>query len=221
MTPLYTIVQEFLKIEAVGTWGASNGTPFNPIRINAYVTASDNLGVNVESRDTINNNDAPFLYRVANGRWALKLCPELYQQGKSYTVGFRYWATPENVNVLRQTFIWSPVPSLPRNSDNCIVYGHLKDLAGLPVCDQILIVEKYKNLVTLNERETQSTVKTDAFGLWYIELPTSAVFRIVFGNLSKVIQVPFKTMSALSEIADYQPAPSLRDKFGYPFPTGA
>lgn len=217
----YVIVQRFLKIEAIGTWGANNGTPTDPIRIAPYVTPSSDLTTRIEQRDTQCTADKDLIYRVGVGYWAMKLNPALYTPGLSYTVNFKFWATPSNVNVIRQNFIWDPLPELPRNDRHCIVYGTLNDVSGLPVSDENLVVEKYKNIVTLNEREAQYSVRTNSFGIWSIELPIGALVRLVFGNITKAIQVPDLSRAALGEIPDYQPAVHQRDKFGYPFPVGA
>ncbi len=73
-------------------------------------------------------------------------------------------------------------------------------------------------MVTLNERESQSTVQSDVFGLWSIELPINAIARVVFGNISKTFAVPDKSIAGLNELPEYQPAAAQHDSFGYPFP---
>lgn len=216
--PSYLIVQEFLRIEAIGTVGKGNGTPADPIRINAYVCPSDELDTNVESRDTDKPEDSNDLFKVSLGNWALRLNPGRYLPKKAYTATFRYWSTPNNVNVVRQNFVWDPIPDSPRVPGNCIVFGVLKDVSGLPVSGERLVVERYKNIVTLNNREMQSTVQTNSFGFWSIELPIGSIVRFVFGNISKAITVPDRMTVALNDVPDHQPESALHDAFGYPFP---
>jgi hypothetical protein len=216
--PVYRIAQEFLRIEAIGSRGARSGDPADPIDLEARVTLSNDIDKIVESRFMSKIQDKSRLYKHQVGLWIFELQPSLYERGKAYTIHWRYSMTPNNVNVVRKNFIWDPIVDTPRNPKNCIIYGLLCDMAGVPVSGERLVVERYKNFVTLNHRTAQNTVESNPFGLWSIELPQKEIVRVVFGNLSKVIQIPEKSRVALAEIADYQPEVKQKDKFGYPFP---
>lgn len=216
--PVYRIAQEFLRIEAIGSRGARSGDPADPVDLEARVTLSSDIHKVVEDVFLSRVRDKDRLYKLQTGTWIFEIDPRQYDVGKSYTLHWRYAMTPNNVNVVRKNFIWQPVNEKPRLESNCIIYGLLSDVAGVPVSGQRLVVEQYKNFVTLNHRTGQNTVESDAFGLWNIELPRKSIVRIVFGNLSKVIQIPEKDRVALAEIADFQPAEGQKDKYGYPFP---
>lgn len=217
--PVYRIAQEFLRIEAIGSRGARSGDPADPVDLEARVTLSSDITKIIEQAFISQKEDAKRLYRLQTGTWIFELNPSFYER-KAYTLHFRYAMTPNNVNVVRKNFFWQPTPDLPRSTDNCIIYGLLSDAAGIPVSGQRLVVEQYDNYVTLNHRTAQNVVESDTFGLWSIELPRKAIARIVFGNLSKVFQVPEKDRVALAEVPNYQPAEKQKDKFGYPFPVG-
>ncbi len=218
--PRYRISQEFLRIEAIGSRGARSGDPADPLDLEARVTLSDDITKIIEQA-FLREQDDKRLYKIQTGTWIFELNPGLYEARKAYTVHFRYAMTPNNVNVVRKNLIWQPLNETPRSPENCIIYGLLSDVAGIPVSGQRLVVEQYDNFVTLNHRTAQNTVESDAFGLWSIELPRKAIARIVFGNLAKILQVPEKDRVALNEIADYQPAEKQKDRFGYPFPVGS
>jgi len=217
--PVYRIGQEFIKIEATGTRGAKHADPADPVWLNVRVTPSDDIEKVIESviagKDAESNKK---LYKIQTGLWVFELTPGFYEVGKGYTCHFRFEMTPNNMNVVRKSFTWQPVPEQPHLPENCVIHGILQDVTGVPVSDQRLVIEQYKNFITLNHRTGQNTVTSDAFGNWMLELPRKALVRVVFGNITKVIEIPDKDRAALNEIPDFQPAASQRDKFGYPFP---
>jgi hypothetical protein len=218
----YTLAQQFLRVEAIGNYGAAQrelrggarDVPADPCALNLrLVRAADDTVI-----DDITMGSTDRLYRINTGTWAYRLPLLLLQPGYKYIANFRFEMIPGALNVLRQEFTWQPVPQVPHESGNAIIYGLIEDTLGLPVANGELLVETYKDLATLNERTSQSTVRTDAFGLWWLEAPQGAKLRFVFGDISKVVEVPAQAQVALGEIAAYQPAGAQRDKFGYPFP---
>lgn len=221
MSLVYRIAQKFVRIEALGTRGARDGDPQDPTRLNCRTTFSDDTSKVVEDAYSNRPEDTSRIVRIQTGLWAFQLNPACYQPGSKYTLHFRYEMTPGNGNVVRKDFTWLPVEETPSLPANCIVYGTLVDVTGTPVSDARLIVERYSNLATLNHREAENAIATDAFGVWSIELPRKALARFVLGNLSKVVQVPDAPRSALSDIPEFNASSSaIVDKFGYPYPVG-
>lgn len=210
---IYRIVQEFLRIEAIGMRGSRHGDPADPVALQVRVTLSSDIATVMEEVEV-----GAQLYKLQTGLWAFQLVPSRYQAGVAYTVHFRYEMTPGNLNVTRKNFVWAPVPAAPRLSGNCVVTGALFDVGGAPVPEQRLVVEQYQSIVTLNERTAMNTIVSDAFGNWFFEIPHGALVRFVFGNVTKIIKVPELAQAALSSIPEFQPTGVQTDKFGYPFP---
>lgn len=216
----YVVTQEFIRIEAIGMHGARHSDPADPAFLRVYVTAAEDI--NDVYEDIIagpGTTDA--LWRLRTGKWALRLTPGYYSEGRSYTVHWRFQMTPGNDNVTRTTFTWKPIAEEPREETGCIVYGRLVDIAGAPMADARLIVERYKDSLTLTHRLGLFDLYTDSFGYWWVELERGGIYRLVFGEVAKTIQVPEQRRVSLSEIGELQlEAPGARlDKFGYPIPT--
>lgn len=216
--PTYRLVQQFLRLEALGMRGARHGDPADPLKLQVVVSDADDLDVIVEQ--VIHGpSTEDKIWRLTTGRWAFQLDPGLYQSGKAYSARWRFEMTPGNVNVARQNFTWRPVPALPHDEGSCVIFGTMTDIAKMPVADARLVVEQYDDVITRSKRVGTVDVTTDAFGLWHLELPRKSLVRFVFGNLSKVIQVPELARAALHQLPDYQPMDILRvDRFGYPIP---
>lgn len=216
--PIYRIAKDFLRIEALGTQGSRSSDPADPIELNCRVTESGDTSKIIEEGFSTKTEDKERVLRLQTGRWAFQLNPGLYESRKQYTLNFRYYMTPGNLSVDRANFTWDPVPLKPSLPENCVIFGTLVDLSGVPVVGERLVVERYRDMATLNEREAENVVTTNSFGLWAIELPRKALVRFVFGNLSKVVKVPDVDSAALSSVPEHQPAQGRVDKFGYPFP---
>jgi len=216
---VYRVAQKFLKIEAVGTLGAAHGDPADPLRIDVRVTPWNDLTKIIEEAWSDRQADKKRIWKIQTGLWIFQLDPRFYETGKKYVIHFRYEMTPTNLNVVRQDFVWQPVVEFPRESSNCVIRGILTDITGAPVSGQRLVVETYKDYVTLNNRTGQNTVTTDAFGNWAIELPKDSLARFVFGNISQTVKIPTDVANAqLSSLPAYQLGDIAKDMFGYPFP---
>jgi hypothetical protein len=212
---VYRITQKFIRIEAVATRGQSQQDAADPIYLNVCTVRNSDKSI-VENY--VAGSSVPQIFRVETGTWAFDLNPNLYQKGQSYTCLFKYNMTPNNENVVHQPFIWNPLPSAPREQTNCIVYGLMTDIARNPLPGRTIVLEEYKNFVTLNNRIHQNTLITDAFGYWMLEMPQGAIARSIVGDLIKVFQVPIAETAALREIPVYQPAATQTDTYGYPMP---
>lgn len=222
--PLCNLVQQFLDVGAVETAGAGHGKVRDPIALMVRVTKGtidDALKLDLSdiTIEEIHSTEIARLRRLRVGYWQFTLLPEVLELGATYTVHWRYEMTPGVVNVVRESFVWEPVPEIPHDPANIVIYGTLTDPAGAPVPDKTLVVEEYENPETLTHRTGQITVTSNAFGLWWIELPTGKVVRFVLGDISKVIEVPNSPASApLRDIPPYQPGDTATDRFGYPLP---
>lgn len=214
---VYRVTHRFVRLEALGTFGANGryNDPADPIALEVRVTPSDDIDNTVELA-TMGTPKKPF--RLATGLWAYDLTEGYYQTGKKYTAHFRYSMSPGAVKVDRYDFVWNPVPAMPRESGNCVVHGVVAGIEGNPRPDIRITVEKYKNYVTLNHREGTFEVVTDVFGNWFAEVPRGTILRFVYNEMSKIITVPDLARVALSDAPLYQPADGNKDKYGYPMP---
>jgi hypothetical protein len=214
---VYRVSHRFVRLEALGTFGTNGryNDPADPIALEVRVTPADDIDTTVELA-TMGTPKKPF--RLATGIWAYDLTEGYYQTGKKYTVHFRYSMTPSAVKVDRYDFVWNPVPSQPREATGCIVHGVVAGVEGNPKPDIRIVVEKYKNFVTLNHREGTFEVVTDVFGNWFAEVPRGTILRFVYNEMSKTITVPDLPRVALSDAPAYQPADGNKDKYGYPLP---
>ncbi len=211
----YRVAQDFLRIEAVSTQGAQSATPADPIAL--VVTVVDSVMDMV--LETVQVTDTPRLWRTAVGRWIFELNPALLTPGKTYTVTFTYSMHPGTSAVVRQNVAWQPIPLVPHDAGFCVLTGTLLDIQGLPLSNQTLVIEQYDDIVTLTRRTRQATVRTDAFGLWFIELPHDAIVRVVFNDVTKVIRIPRIATTALGSVPSLQLKSLVRvDRFGYPLP---
>lgn len=211
----YRLVQEFLRIEAVGQRGSRHGDPADPtkLRVEVWDDANKTLVEAVENRESR-------LWKLVTGRWAFDLDEALLEPSKAYTVKWIYETINGSPNYARQAFVWRAVPTAAHTKEDCVITGALRDIQGLPVNDARLIVEQYRDIVTLTTRTQQQTVTTDVFGNWWIELPKGALVRFVFGDVSKIIRIPRdRDTIALSAVPELQVAKMIRtDAFGYPVP---
>ena len=219
----YLVVQQFISLEALGMRGARHGDPADPLALTVAVTRSDNIKDVIETviarKDTRDR-----LWRASTGKWAFKLDPRLYQDGAQYTVHFKFAMTPNNTNVVRQSFTWAAPMEAPHKSSHCLVYGSLQDMLGLPESDGRFVVETYSDFITLNQRTGLSDVVADIFGNWYVELKKGELVRFVFGEGATLVRVPEDKITAeYLSLKRYQPEDLVRrDRFGYPAPsTGA
>jgi hypothetical protein len=216
----YLVVQQFVKIEALGTQGARHGDPADPLYLQVVVTRSDDITDIFENviarRDTRQK-----LWRAACGKWVFRLDPRLYQDGASYTVHFKFAMTPNNTNVVRQSFVWAAPMESAHAPDQCLIYGSLKDLQGLPESGGRFVAETYSDIVTLNQRTGLEDVVADIFGNWYVALPKGQLVRFVFGEGAVLVRVPAdKDAAEYLTLPRHQPADLVRhDRFGYPTPT--
>lgn len=215
----YRVVQNFVKIEALGTRGARHGDPADPLYLQVVVTRSDDITDIIEECIATSSNRAR-LWRAAVGKWVFKMNPALYQAGASYTVHFKFAMTPNNTNVVRQSLIWCEPYLLPHDADHVVVYGSFRDLVGLPDPQGRFVVEEYLDFVTLNQRISAQDVQADIFGNWAIELPAGKLLRFVFGEDIHLVQLPTgQERVAFNTLKRYQPKDVLRtDRFGYPLP---
>jgi hypothetical protein len=221
MTTLdYLVVQQFLTLEALGMRGARHGDPADPLYLQVAVTKADDISQVLESiiarKDTRKR-----LWRAAIGKWAFKLDPRLLQDGAQYTVHFKFAMTPNNTNVVRQSFAWAAPQEGPQQDGHCLVYGSMRDMQGLPESGGRFVVETYSDFITLNQRTGLEDVVADIFGNWYISLPKGKIIRFVFGEGAVLVKTPTdRDTSDYVSLPRYQPSDLIpRDSFGYPTPT--
>jgi hypothetical protein len=215
----YIISRMFHKIQAVATVGTRFGDPVDPVAIEVVLTSgTDNLDHRIEQFQT--PCDTKRLWRVRNGQWAFQLEPSLLQPGRPYTLRWRYQMTPGNINVAHDSFIWQPVPELPREPDKTIIYGLMVDVLGMPMSGQRLVMETYRDFSTLMFRVGQAELVSDVFGHWFVEVPKGRLFRFVANEISQIVQSSrAKARTSLSELPSFQPKDVVRrDRFGYPAP---
>ena len=215
--PVYCIPQEFIRIAALDTRGTTQSDPSDPNWLNVRTTLFNNTDA---IEDIVYSPSCKQIRKVQTGLWLFYPNCGMYTTGQQYVCNWRFAMTPGNLNVARKNFTWNPIPEWPRNPEHCIVYGMLSDAAGVPVAGQAIVIEKYNNYVTLNNKTGENRVISDTFGYWQLEMPQNSIVRIVFGDLIKVISVPEINRAALSDIKEYQPRKEQVDTFGYPYPRG-
>jgi len=215
----YIIVQQFLTIEALGMRGARHGDPADPLYLQVVVTAADDI-TNIFETVIAKRETRQRLWRAACGKWAFRLDPQFYQDGKAYTVHFKFAMTPNNTNVVRQSFVWVAPTEQSSMPDHCLVYGSMKDMLGLPESGGRFVAETYQDFVTLNQRTGLEDVVADIFGNWTISLPKGQLVRLVFGEGAVLVRVPAdKDAAEYLSLQRYQPQDIVRhDRFGYPTP---
>ena len=217
MEPVYRVAQRFLKVQAVSTVGTRHGDFADPLSLEVVLTQGDTELDRVVAASAGQTS----LWPVRTGNWVYQIPAGLLTDGLPYSVAWRYEMTPNNINVRHQTFVWRPVPAVPRDTDKVVLYGLLADTAGQPMSDHRLVLETYADARTLTTRTGSLELTTDPFGIWHIELPKGQVVRLVFNELSKVVRLPADTARvALSELAPYQPEQQSEnlDRYGYPRP---
>jgi hypothetical protein len=218
----------FLRIEALGPFGPSGRSDLaDPLKLEVRVTRADDLEDIIESGSTeglsttgggiVQDPKKPF--RLVTGVWAFDLDETKYLDNQQYVIHFRYEMTPGNLKVDRVQFTHRAVPVRARESDGCIVTGVVLDTLRRPLSEVSIILETYRDFITLSHRTATAEVRTDAFGSWWVELKQGQLIRFVLGELAKVIVVPDDPgRVSLSQIPDWQPADVRKDKFGYPYP---
>ncbi|MFA6132550.1 MAG: hypothetical protein WC869_00885 [Phycisphaerae bacterium] len=216
----YLVVQQFLAIEALGMQGARHGDPADPLFLQVAVTHADDIKNVVETviarRDTRQK-----LWRAACGKWAFRIDPRLYQDGITYTVHFKFSMTPNNTNVVRQSFVWAAPMAKASMPGQCLVYGGMKDMLGLPESGGRFVAETYLDFITLNQRTGLEDIVADIFGNWYVSLPKGQLVRLVFGEGATLVKIPADRDTAdYLSLERFQPQDLVRrDRFGYPTPT--
>lgn len=219
----YLVVQKFLTLEALGMRGARHGDPADPLYLHVAVTKADDIAEVIE--DVIARRDTRSrLWRAAIGKWVFKLDTRLLQDGAQYTVHFKFAMTPNNTNVVRQSFAWATPQEGPQRPDQCLVYGGMRDMLGLPESGGRFVVETYSDFVTLNQRTGLEDIVADIFGNWAVSLPKGKLVRFVFGEGATIVRVPTdRDLVEYTTLPHYQPEDTVtHDRFGYPLPnTGA
>ena len=216
---MYRITHKFVRLEALGAYGINGrvNDPADPLALEVRITPSDDISDVVESGSFGGySQNKPF--RLTTGLWAFDLTPELYEDGRQYTVHFRYEMTPENLKVDRHNFVWNKPLVMPTLDDHCVVHGTVLGINKAPMPSVAVILEQYKDYVTLNHRTGSLDLTTDAFGNWHVELPHNELYRALVGNYTKVFKVPVQHRLALKDASDFQPADVRKDKYGYPLP---
>lgn len=221
-SPSYTLGQQFLQISAVGMQGARHGDAADPIAITvAVVKGFENTDDENRVETVIWGPDTQNrVRRVRTGHWIFKLDPSLLEIGAAYTVLWQFQMSAGVVNVAHRVFTWNPLPEVPYEPENTIIYGTMVDTLGMPMSGQSLVMETYNDVTTLTKRTEQLKLTADAFGHWFVEIPKGTVVRFVFGDLSKIVQAPSTNgCTALSDLQAFQPRDiAKRDKYGYPTP---
>lgn len=216
--PDYRLVQRFKRFEAVGMRGAPHGDSADPVWLEVVVTRSDDADVVIE-QVAMQTAGQDQLKRQRMGVWTFQLDPSKYEIGQSYTASWRFGMHPETSNVSHESFVWNPLPEVPDTPSECVLYGLLADSAGLPVANERIVMEEYRDYVTLSHRLGSLDLVSDVFGYWSVQLPYGTMRRFVLGDLSKIIQVPAKARAALGELPGFQPKDIVRvDSYGYPMP---
>ncbi len=216
--PAYRLVKQFRRIEAVHMRGTPNGLYANPIDLQVYVTKGTDLTQEV---DRVKLSDrSPRLRSLRVGHWAFQLEPGLLQNNAVYTVHWKYQLLPGVDNYSRDTFIWNEIPAQPYDVDKCVVHGVLSDAIGMPLPDQVVVLEQYDDFASLTARNSVLEIASDVFGNWQVELPKGGIFRFVFNAESKIVQVPAdKARASIDDLPSFQPRDIVqKDAFGYPHP---
>ena len=207
--PVYRIVQQFLRIQAIGTRGTRTGDYADPVALEVVVDrGTGETPVEIERVNAATPGQTR-LRRLRTGNWMFQVDPAKLDFGVTYTVRWRYEMQPGVVNVAHQSFIWNPVPDVPVDPDNVVLYGMLADTLGAPMSEHRLIMEAYEDPTTLSRRTGQTELATDVFGNWSVEVPKG-----------KIVQAPRdRARAALGELTPFQPRDIIRrDKYGYPAP---
>jgi len=215
----YRATHEFVRLEALGAYGQNGraNDPADPLALEVRVTSADDVE-NVIEHGSVGGSSATKPYKLSLGVWGFTLTPGFYEEGKTYTINWRYEMTPGNLKVDRVNFTWSPIPAVPRDSDSCVLFGTVTGVNGLPKTNVIVNIEQYKDFVTLNHRVGTMQAATDAFGNWYAELPRGELFRVLVGQYAKTVKIPMSNNVSLKDVPEYQAADVRKDRFGYPLP---
>lgn len=222
--PRYRVIQSFVALDAGLPGMANNTSPrggtrnqaADPVKMHVrLVVASDQTQI-VEEKDF---KDCDRIYRLVTGTWAYEVPAEHLLPGQTYTAMFRYEMAGGSLQVARQNIPWQPVPETPHQAGHCVLYGLLADANGEPFANEAVVIETYKDVITLNQRTGTATVRSDSFGYWYMELLVGSLVRVVLGDIAKVIKIPSLDRAALATIATFQPPKAENvDSFGYPKP---
>jgi len=218
----FLATQTFQRIEAVYS-GRSD--PADPNWLHVRVTPYNALHEEIESAlikggdprgiDVLNPEKHPF--RIFTGTWGYELSHALYEQGKRYTIHWRFSMLPDVLNVVRSNFTWDPAPERPREPDGCIVFGTLTR-NRVPMGNMALTAEEYADFATLHRRLWAVDLLTDSFGNWWIETPKNGVLRVVTSEAVATKLVPSQDCVAFKDMADWRHDASRVDSFGYPMP---
>jgi hypothetical protein len=212
------VAHNFGRLEALGTYGASGrlNDAADPLTLEVLVTLPD--GTVVESQ-LVGLLSGPQPYKLATGTWVADLTERLYVTEQQYVVHWRYTMTPNNLKVDRSTFKFcTPAPDA-HDPEWCNIYGTATDMIGVPLPDVDVTAETYENVVTMSKRTGQRTIRTDAFGNWWVPLRKESLARFVLGASSKVIVVPTLSRASLASITAVQPSDAgAKDRYGYAFP---
>jgi hypothetical protein len=217
--------QDFTRTEAIGPRNAVVADPADPLWL--HVRTTDDTGAEVESAMLPNTPTygnvvtqlSKYPYKLFTGTWAYELTPQLYLPNKQYTIHWRYALIPQVMAVVRNNFTWQALPQMPREVDGCVLYGCLSRVGGSPITNARVVIEQYKDFVTLNHRLGSVEVSTDAFGNWWLEVPRNSIQRVIFGETIRTVKIPEVERIALKDCKDYQPdVDGRKDSFGYPMP---
>lgn len=223
----FALTQDFNRIEAVHT---ARSDPADPVWLHVVVTDAADLDTIIESAlmEGVNplgvtpTRPDKHPWRLFTGTWGYELEPDYYEQGKQYTIHWRHAMAPDNMGSIKHSFIWQAPEQSPRDPANCILWGKLATVQGVPVPISRIVIEQYRDHLTRTHRINQVTVMTDVFGLWWLEVPRGSIQRVIFGELAKVVVIPDANRAALKDLADWQPDEEgvRKDAFGYPYPVG-
>jgi hypothetical protein len=226
------VAHRFLKIEAIDTaypiGPSGRGDVADPIWLEVRITRAGDVNDIIESSSVnglsittggTNVPDPKKPFRLTTGIWAYDLCPDLYEDGKTYTVHWRFMMTPGNLKVLRDNFTYHAIPARPRDADGCIILGTVQNAFRLPQADVIITLETYRDFLTLSNRTGTGEIRTDAFGDRFVELKRCQLIRFVLGEIARIVRVPDENGRVhLSDLPEWQPGAGRTDKFGYPYP---
>lgn len=213
--PLYEVTHAFNRIEAIGVRGITPAAIADPLTLEVRLTTTA-LTTAIETVSL----GHPRLRRLETGRWVYTLDASLLTPGTSYVANFRFSMQPGVFRVERETGLtFSPPPALPRVQGNAVIVGRRLSASGAPLSNQPVTVETYRDIISLHNREAYLTIETNAFGIWWTELPQGAVVRIIQGEQIGVYTVPAQPYVAVDELLPWQPSDFVRvDTFGYPLP---
>lgn len=218
----YRATQDFYRIEALVT---ARNDPADPLWLNVRITPADDLTNEIESalvdgaqpHGVVVTQNSRHPYRLFTGTWAYDIDQALYEVGKQYTIHWRFSMQPDVLNVVRTNFVWQPVPNTPREPTGCILSG-VVTRNRVPVAGARVIVEEYKNFLTLNHRLTTVDVTTDAFGYWWIEVARGSVQRLILGEMIEAIKIPDQPCISMADAPRWSADDLPKDQFGYPVP---